>query len=101
MTSTTRPARTSTWARSALAMLAGFFTVVALSLATDQVLYVLQVYPPWGEPMFAPGLNALALSYRVVFTILGGFVTARLAPYAPMRHVTILAVTGLIAGAAG
>ena len=88
-------------ARSVVAILAGFLTVVVFSLATDQLLHVLQVYPPWGEPMYDTGLNALALSYRIVYTLLGGFITARLAPRAPMRHVTILALIGLAAGTAG
>ena len=88
-------------ARSIVAILAGFLAVVVLSLATDQVLHVLQVYPPWGEPMYDTGLNALALSYRIVYTLLGGYITARLAPHAPMRHVKILAIIGLLAGTAG
>jgi hypothetical protein len=51
--------------------------------------------------MYETGLNALALSYRIVYTLLGGWLTARLAPRAPMRHVTILAAIGLVAGTAG
>jgi hypothetical protein len=47
------------------------------------------------------GLNLLALSYRIVYTVLGGFITARLAPRAPMRHVMVLALIGLAAGIAG
>ena len=89
------------WIRSAAAIVAGFFTVAGLSLATDQVLHVLEVYPPWGDAMFDPALNVLALSYRLVYTVLGGFITARLATRAPMRHVNVLAIIGLIAGTAG
>lgn len=88
-------------ARSIVAVLAGFVAVAVLSLATDQVLHVLDVYPPWGQPMYETRLNALALSYRIVYTVLGGFITARLAPRAPMRHVMILGVIGLVAATAG
>jgi hypothetical protein len=88
-------------ARSIAAVAAGFLTVVVLSLATDQLFHVLNVYPPWGQPMYATSLNALALSYRIVYTLLGGFITARLAPHAPMRHVMILAIIGLVAGTVG
>src|SRR6185369_3723171 len=88
-------------ARSIVAVAAGFLTVVVLSLATDQLLHVLDVYPPWGQPMWEAHLNALALSYRIVYTLLGGFITARLAPHTPMRHVMILAIIGLVAGTAG
>jgi len=52
--------------RSAAAVLAGFLAVAVLSLVTDQILHVLQVYPPWGAPMWDPKLNLLALTYRTV-----------------------------------
>jgi hypothetical protein len=83
------------------AVLAGLVVVFALSLGTDQVLHALDVYPPWGEPMREPGLLFLALSYRIVFDTFGSYVTATLAPYAPMRHVWIGAAIGLVLTAAG
>jgi len=57
--------------RSTGAVFLGFITVVVLSLGTDQVLHVFQVYPPWGQPMYDPGLNLLALSYRIVYAVIG------------------------------
>ena len=48
--------------RSTGAVFLGFVAVVALSLGTDQVLHVLAVYPPWGQPMYATGLLLLALA---------------------------------------
>src|SRR5450755_233943 len=87
--------------KSIAAVFLGFLAVVVLSLGTDEVLHVLHVYGPWNQPMTDPGLNLLALSYRIVFTVVGGYVTARLAPRAPMRHVWILAIIGLIAGIGG
>jgi hypothetical protein len=76
-------------------------SVVVLSLVTDQVLHVLQVYPPWGRPMYEPGLNALALSYRLIYGVLGGYIAARLAPGAPMHHVVVLGAIGLVMATAG
>ena len=87
--------------RSAAAVLAGFLAVAVLSLVTDQVLHVLQVYPPWGEPMWDPKLNLLAFSYRTVYTIVGGYLAASLAPHRPLRHVVALGILGTIAGTAG
>jgi hypothetical protein len=87
--------------RSTIAVAAGFLSVAVLSLATDQLLHVLDVYPPWGEPMWEPSLNLLALSYRTVYAIVGGYITAMLAPHAAMRQVKIVAVLGLIAATAG
>jgi hypothetical protein len=87
--------------RSILAVAAGFLSVAVLSLVTDQILHVLNVYPPWGEPMWETSDNLLALAYRTVYTILGGYITASLAPRAPMRHVWVVAILGLIASTAG
>jgi hypothetical protein len=103
MTAATRTTagRPATRLRSTWAVLAGVLLVVVLSTVTDQILHVLHVYPPWGQPMFEPGLNLLALSYRIVFTILGAWLTARLAPYAPMRHVWIYGAVGLVLGTLG
>ncbi|MCL1635985.1 hypothetical protein M2650_15280 [Luteimonas sp. SX5] len=103
MTAQTLPAapRPRQLGRSALAVIAGFLTVVVLSLGTDQWLHMLHVYPPWGQPMHAPELNLLALAYRLVYTVLGGYVTARLAPHSPMRHAWILGFVGLFFGIVG
>ena len=87
--------------RSTGAVLLGFFSVVILSLATDQVLHVLKVYPPRGEPMRAPGLNLLALTYRIIYTVFGGYLAARVAPRNPMCHAFVLAVIGLVMGVLG
>ena len=87
--------------RSAIAVFTGFIAVAVLSLVTDQVLHVLEVYPPWGVPMYDPLLNLLALSYRIVYTIIGGYITASLSPHSPMRHVFVLGVIGFVAGSAG
>ena len=86
--------------RSTGAVVAGFVAIVALSLGTDEVLHVLKVYPPWGQPMTG-GLFALATAYRIVYTVAGGYLTARLAPNAPVRHAFILGLVGLVPGVAG
>jgi hypothetical protein len=86
---------------SIVAVFLGFVAVVVLSLGTDQIFHMLQVYPPWGEPMRDAGLNLLALSYRIVYTVVGGYITARFAPRNPMRHVWVLAGIGLVMGALG
>lgn len=89
-----------TLARRILAVTAGFLAVVVLSTATDQVLHATGVYPPPGQRM-SDGLFALALAYRIVFTVLGGWITVRMAPDRPMAHAWVLAGIGLVAGCAG
>jgi hypothetical protein len=87
--------------RSALAILGGILTNAVPALLIDQVLHMTAVYPPWGQPMFEPELNLLAFSYRLVFAVLGGYVTARLAPFAPIRHTVILGVIGIVLAGLG
>jgi len=87
--------------RSTGAVVLGFFAVVVLSLGTDEVLHLLKVYPPWGKPMFEPRLNLLALSYRLVYAVLGSYIAARFAPRNHMRHAMILGIIGLVFSAAG
>ena len=87
--------------RSVAAVFLGFIAVVILSLGTDQLLHVLKVYPPWGVPMWEPGLNLLALSYRIVYTVIGGYIAARFAPYSPMHHALALGIVGLVPGVGG
>jgi len=87
--------------RSVTAMVVAVVANVVLSLATDQLFHVLAVYPRWGVPMYEPGLNALALSYRIVYGVLGGAIVSRLAPRAPMRHAMILGVIGTVVATLG
>jgi hypothetical protein len=82
------------------AILAGFVTVVVLSILTDLILHKTGVMPE-GPLFISTKLLLLAVVYRTIYTILGGFVTAWLAPEPKMRAVYILAVLGIVAGAAG
>jgi len=83
--------------KSIWAFIAGFFTVALLSVATDTVLEALKVFPPISQPQaLLPWMLALALVYRTIFTVLGGYVTAALAPRNPMNHVRFLGVFGLV-----
>lgn len=87
--------------KNAIAVATGFLAVVVLSLVTDQVLHVLKVYPPWNQPMRDPALNLLALAYRIAFTVLGGYLTARFSARSPMRQVWILGLVGTAFGILG
>lgn len=97
----TEQARPRRRLRSVAAIFLGFIAVVVLSVGTDQILHLLRIYPPWDEPMQSTGLLLLALSYRMIYTVVGGFIAARLAPWAPMRHAVILGIIGLLPGAGG
>ena len=86
--------------QSAIALASGLLVGVILSLGTDQIFHVLKIYPPWGQTM-SDGLFLLATAYRVVYTILGSYVAARLAPDRPMWHAMVLGVVGLVVSIAG
>jgi hypothetical protein len=99
MTTTSAPPRRL--GRSAGALALGFVAVVVLSLGTDEVLHLLKVYPPWNEPMYDSGLCLLALSYRIVYGVLGSYIVARYAPHHPMSHALVSGVVGAVIGTAG
>ncbi len=86
--------------RSAGAVFGGLLAVFVLSLGTDEILHLLQLYPTWGQRMSDP-LFALATAYRIVFNVAGGYIAARLAPSAPLRHAMALGIVGLVLSAAG
>jgi hypothetical protein len=86
--------------RSIGAVAAGFLVTALLSVTTDVAVHAIGVFPPWGEPM-AAALFVWATAYRIVFTVLGGYVTATLAPGRPMWHVTVLGAIGTLAATVG
>lgn len=83
------------------AVLAGFVTVFVLSTVTDIILESLHIFPSPDKGFFITWMIVLALVYRTVYTVLGGYVTARLAPDRPMRHVVVLATIGTLAAILG
>jgi len=82
------------------AVLLALFTVVALSSALDAVMHGTGVFPAMGRPM-PPSLWLLAVSYRFAFTLLGGWIAARLDPARGMRAVWILTGLGIAFGLMG
>ena len=81
--------------RTAGALIAGFATVAALSMGADALLHAMNYYPNDGTVGSDTGL-AVALTYRTVFTLLGGAVTAWLAPSHPQRLATMLGAIGTL-----
>jgi hypothetical protein len=85
------------------AVVAGFLVVVIFSNLTDFILEKAGVFPSIsaGAAYLDTWMLALALLYRTIYTVAGGYMTAWLAPQSPMKHVWILAVLGQIGGIAG
>jgi hypothetical protein len=88
--------------KSVWSVVAGFLVVVVLSMATDFILESFGFFPPQSNPgAYTAGLLFIAFLYRCVYTIAGGYVTARIAPNRPMRHAIILGCVGVVAGTIG
>ncbi|MEO8465346.1 MAG: hypothetical protein ABI640_08385 [Gammaproteobacteria bacterium] len=82
--------------RSAGALLFGLFVVVFLSLAADQVARMLGLLPRLDQPAPEAGALVPPFTYRSVIVVLGAYVVARFAPYAPMGHALVSGVLGLV-----
>jgi hypothetical protein len=96
-TTTVQPRRLG---QSAWAIFAGFLFVVILSLVTDVLLHKFGVFPPLGE--YTPDKPMLlATAYRVIFGIIGSYITARLAPHSPMLHALIGGCIGIVLATLG
>src|ERR1700755_6061 len=83
------------------AIVAGIATGVILSIVTDQVLETsgtMNSEPFDANPVW---LIALVVAYRTIYNVAGSYLTARLAPREPMKHVMILGILGLVVGITG
>ena len=99
MTANTRPRK---WIfRSIVAFLASFLTVVVLSLGTDLLMHALGLFPGLGKPILDSRLLAIAFGYRLLYGVLGGYVIARLAPFAPLGHAVASGFVGMVLSTIG
>lgn len=90
----------SSTGRSIWAVVAGLIVVVGLALIGDVISQKTGLYPMDGS-VATNGAFAIFLAYRLVFTVLGGYVTARLAPQNPVKHAVILGAIGTAGALAG
>ena len=72
-----------------------------LATAIDHVFHVTGVYPPYGEAYFDTDLYLLALSYRVLITIFGAYVTAMIAKEQAKKALLISGGFGTVLWLAG
>ncbi|HEV7682182.1 MAG TPA: hypothetical protein VGO68_08680 [Pyrinomonadaceae bacterium] len=94
----TKPSRRI--ARRIGAVVAGFLVIAVLDTIIDVIMHKTGVYPPWFQPMRS-SLWLLAIGYRTVDGIMGGYVTARLAPDRPVTHALALGIVGIVLSTAG
>jgi len=85
------------------AVIAGLAVIFVLSYATDAVLEAAGVLQS-GAPLPMVGSELLItaiLAYRLIYSVVGCYITARLAPNHPMRHALVLGALGLIGSIGG
>jgi len=86
--------------KSIWAVVAGVLVIIVVTTAVDIALHALGVFPPMDQPL-DDRLSVLATSYRIVISIGGAWLTARLAPAKPMTHALILGLVGTVLGLVG
>ncbi len=83
-----------TTVKSIGAVLAGLIFIVMTHTGTDAILKGAGVLPK--DHLFVgAGLILIVLAYRAVFSLIGCYLTARLAPRNPMKHALVLGFIGL------
>jgi hypothetical protein len=88
--------------RSVFAVIAGLVFTVVITTFVDMLLHAVGFYPPIDQPQaLTHGQALVATLYRIPISIVGAWLTARIAPNRPMRHALILGVIGTIVGAIG
>lgn len=82
------------------AILAGLVVIILLSLVTDGVLNASGVFPKGGHAM-SNRLLLVATFYRTIYSVMGCYLAAKLAPTRPMWHALALGFIGLVLSMAG
>lgn len=86
--------------KSIVAVVVGFLAIVVLSIGTDAVMHASGIFPRLGQSM-SDGLFVLATAYRIIFSIIGCYIAARLTLNQPMKHALWLGIVGVIVSAIG
>ena len=86
--------------KSIWAVVAGVLFIIGFTTVVDIVLHATGVFPPMDQPI-NDALALLATSYRIVISVGGAWLTARLAPDKPMKHAMILGYVGVVLGLIG
>ena len=86
--------------KSVWAVVAGVLVIIVVTTLVDGALHAAGVYPAMDQPL-SNALAALGTTYRIVISIGGAWLTARLAPSKPMKHAMILGYVGVVLGLVG
>lgn len=82
--------------KSTGAIIAGFVLGAILSIGTDLLLDKLGIMSLENFKENSAAIILLVIFYRFVFNVAGSYLTAKLAPNNPMKHVIIIGVIGTV-----
>jgi hypothetical protein len=86
--------------KSIWAVLAGFLVIVILSVGTDFILEAAGILP-YDHLFVSTGLILTVLFYRAVYSLIGCYIAAKLAPHSPMKYALTLGVLGVVISVIG
>ncbi len=86
--------------KSFLAVFVGVLFVIVVTTLVDMALHAVGFYPSSDQPL-SDSLAVVATAYRIIISIAGAWITARLAPQDPVKHALILGVVGTVLGLVG
>ncbi len=82
------------------AVLAGMIFIVVTHTGIDAILQGAGILPK--DNLFVgTGLILIVIGYRAVFSLIGCYLTARLAPQKPLKHALVLGFAGVLLSAVG
>lgn len=87
--------RKAIW-KSIGSIFAGFLIGAILSIGTDVALNGAGLMNMANFKENSSGIILIVIMYRFIFNIVGCYVTAKLAPNKPMKHVLIIGIIGTI-----
>jgi len=82
------------------AVLAGLIFIFVTHAGVDYILESLGIFTPPDAGLHTTWMVVTATIYRTVLSVIGAFLTAKLAPSQPMKHALILGLIGLALGTA-
>jgi len=83
------------------AILAGFALGAILSVATDFLMDKLGFMSMENFKQTPMSIIFIVIVYRFIFNVTGCYLTAKLAPNKPMKHVMIIGIIGMVLGIVG
>ena len=87
--------------KSIAAVLGGLVFIFVTHTGVDRILEASGIFPPPDQGLHTTWMLMLATAYRVILSIAGCYITARLAPSRPVAHALVLGSIGVIGSLAG